>query len=110
MQTKFTSGTVIHLYLDSALPNPDTAKNLIRNIFENYKLPYISITPTFSTCLDHGYLKGTVYSCPKCGKETLVWSRVVGYLRPVKSWNWGKKQEFRDRIFYDYTEKSDVGD
>ena len=73
-------------------------KNLIRKIFTNYKMPYISITPTFSVCNEHGYIRGEHFSCPHCGKETEVWSRVVGYLRPVANYNDGKKQEYFDRL------------
>ena len=104
LQTKFSSGTVIHIYLESAVENPQVTKKLIKKISENYKLPYISITPTFSTCPEHGYLKGEVFNCPICGKNTLIWSRIVGYLRPIKSWNKGKRQEWCNRIQYKINE------
>ena len=100
MQSKFTSGTVIHLFLGEQVDSGEKVKNLIRRIFTNYKLPYISLTPTFSTCIDHGYIKGEVYECPTCGKNTEVWSRVTGYWRPISSYNKGKKQEFKDRKYY----------
>lgn len=101
LQSKYTSGTVQHLYLGEQIENPEVTKELVKKIFTNYKLPYISITPTFSTCIEHGYINGEVKDCPKCGKETLIWSRVVGYLRPTSAYNIGKKQEFKDRKYYE---------
>lgn len=101
LQTKFSSGTVIHLYLGEEIDNPKVTKELMKKIMYNYKLPYVSVTPTFSTCVDCGYIKGEVEKCPTCGKETLIWSRVTGYWRPISSYNIGKKQEFKDRLYYD---------
>jgi anaerobic ribonucleoside-triphosphate reductase len=75
----------------------EVAKNLIRKVFTQYKMPYISLTPTFSICPEHGYIRGEHFSCPTCGAETEVWTRVVGYLRPVKNFNVGKKQEYKER-------------
>lgn len=100
LQSKFTSGTVLHFYLGEQVENPKVLKELTKKIVENYTLPYFSFTPTFSTCIDHGYIKGEVYNCPQCNKETLIWSRVTGYLRPVSSYNIGKKEEFKDRKCY----------
>lgn len=97
LQSLYTGGTVQHLYLGESISDVNVCKNLIKKIFTNYKIPYISITPTFSICNDHGYINGEHFTCPECGKETEVWSRVVGYLRPVKNYNVGKKQEYFDR-------------
>ena len=74
--------------------------NLVRKIASNYKLPYYTISPTYSICQDHGYITGEVYTCPTCGKKTEVWSRITGYYRPVQNWNNGKSQEFKDRKEY----------
>ncbi|WP_353683309.1 ribonucleoside triphosphate reductase [Thermodesulfovibrio sp. 3907-1M] len=98
LQSKYTGGTVIHLFLGEQ-PEPGKIKNFIKAVFEKYKLPYISITPTFSICNECGYIEGEHKSCPKCGKATEVYSRVVGYLRPVDNWNDGKKEEFRERRY-----------
>jgi ribonucleoside-triphosphate reductase len=100
LQSMYTGGTVQHLYLGESIDDIQACKSLIRNIFNNYKMPYISITPTFSVCDVHGYIKGEHFSCPECGKETEVWSRVTGYLRPVKNYNLGKKEEYRNRIMF----------
>jgi ribonucleoside-triphosphate reductase len=97
LQTKYTGGTVLHLFAGERIENPDTVKILIKKICENYRLPYFTITPTFSICPTHGYLSGENMICPKCGAECEVYSRVVGYLRPVKQWNKGKKEEFKQR-------------
>ena len=97
LQTLYTGGTVQHIYLGEQIDNIESAKMLIKKIFTNYKMPYISLTPSFSICEEHGYLSGEQEVCGKCGKETEVWSRVTGYLRPVKSFNKGKKQEYRER-------------
>lgn len=100
LQTLYTGGTVLHFYLGERISDRETAKRLIQKVFTHYKLPYISLTPTFSTCEEHGYLAGEVPVCPKCGKETEVWTRVVGYLRPVKGFNKGKKSEYAERKKY----------
>ena len=94
LQSLYTGGTVQHLYLGERINDVETVKDLIRTIFTKYKMPYISITPTFSICEDHGYISGEHFSCPECGKATEVWSRVVGYLRPVQNFNAGKKEEY----------------
>ena len=96
----YTGGTVLHLYLGERIADPEVAKRLIQKVFENYKLPYISLTPTFSICPDHGYLSGEHFTCPECGRPAEVWSRVVGYLRPVQNYHKGKKEEYRQRIKY----------
>ena len=100
-QTLYTSGTVFHAFLGQRLPNWESCMRLVKKIAENYKLPYYTISPTYSVCADHGYLSGEVWKCPVCGKETEVYSRITGYYRPVKNWNDGKLQEFRDRKTYD---------
>ncbi|MCG2743224.1 MAG: ribonucleoside triphosphate reductase, partial [Desulfobacteraceae bacterium] len=97
MQTKYTGGTVVHLFIGEKIENPETVKNLVRRICEKYHLPYFTITPTFSICPGHGYIAGEYEKCPSCGAETEVYSRIVGYLRPVKQWNKGKKEEFKMR-------------
>ena len=99
-QTLYTSGTVFHTFLGEKLPDWKSAANLVRKISENYKLPYYTMSPTYSICPDHGYITGEVYSCPKCGKKTEVWSRITGYYRPISNWNDGKVQEFKDRKEY----------
>jgi anaerobic ribonucleoside-triphosphate reductase len=97
LQSLYTGGTVQHLYLGEMIDDIEVAKNLIRKVFTQYKMPYISLTPTFSICPEHGYIRGEHFSCPTCGAETEVWTRVVGYLRPVKNFNVGKKQEYKER-------------
>ena len=101
LQTLYTSGTVFHAFLGEKLPDWKAAANLVRKIAENYKLPYYTISPTYSVCADHGYLAGEQYTCPICGKKTEVYSRITGYYRPVQNWNDGKTQEFKDRKVYD---------
>ena len=100
MQVLYTSGTVFHAFLGERLPNWKSAAMLVKKIAENYRLPYFTLSPTYSVCPDHGYINGEVYKCPKCGKETEVYSRITGYYRPVKNWNDGKAQEFKDRKTY----------
>ena len=100
LQTLYTSGTVFHAFLGEKLPNWKAAANLVRKIAENYKLPYYTMSPTYSVCADHGYLTGEQYTCPICGKKTEVYSRITGYYRPVQNWNDGKAQEFKDRKVY----------
>jgi len=101
LQTLYTSGTVFHAFLGEKLPDWKAAANLVRKIAENYKLPYYTMSPTYSVCKDHGYLTGEQYTCPHCGAKTEVYSRITGYYRPVQNWNDGKAQEFRDRKVYD---------
>ena len=100
LQSKYTGGTVLHLYLGEQIRDIEVAKALLRKAFENYQLPYLSLTPTFSVCPDHGYITGEVFQCPDCGANTEVWSRVVGYLRPVQSFHMGKREEYRQRVKY----------
>lgn len=100
LQSLYTGGTVLHLYLGECVPEPKIAANLIRKVFEKYKLPYVSITPTFSICKNHGYLKGEQEVCSECGEKTEIWSRVVGYLRPINNYNEGKREEYANRKKY----------
>lgn len=100
LQTLYTSGTVFHAFLGEKLPDWKAAGNLVRKIAENYKLPYYTLSPTYSICPNHGYLVGEQYSCPHCGSKTEVWSRITGYYRPVQNWNEGKSQEFKERRLY----------
>ena len=100
LQTLYTSGTVFHAFLGEKLPDWKAAATLVRKIAENYKLPYYTISPTYSVCKDHGYLSGEQYVCPICGNKTEVYSRITGYYRPVQNWNDGKTQEFKERKVY----------
>ncbi len=97
IQTKYTGGTVFHGFLGESVKDIQAAKNLIRKIAENFRLPYYTLTPTFSICPEHGYLSGEHLVCPKCGKKCEIYSRIVGYLRPVNQWNEGKRAEFTQR-------------
>ncbi len=100
LQTRYTSGTVFHAFLGEKLPDWKAAAALVRKIAENYKLPYYTMSPTYSVCAEHGYLAGEQPVCPTCGKKTEVYSRITGYYRPVQNWNEGKAQEFADRKTY----------
>ncbi len=100
LQSLYTGGTVLHLYLGEEIKDRSIAKRLIQKIFTRYKLPYISLTPTFSVCNDHGYLAGEQPTCPECGAPTEIWSRVVGYLRPIQNYNKGKREEYAQRKKY----------
>jgi len=100
LQTLYTSGTVFHAFLGEKLPDWKAAANLVRKIAENYKLPYYTMSPTYSVCKDHGYITGEHFTCPVCGQKTEVYSRITGYYRPVQNWNDGKAQEFKDRKVY----------
>lgn len=101
LQTLYTSGTVFHAFLGQKLDSWQAAANLVRKIAENYKLPYYTLSPTYSVCQEHGYLDGEQYTCPICGKKTEVYSRITGYYRPVQNWNDGKRAEFKERKVYD---------
>lgn len=101
LQTLYTSGTVFHAFLGEKLPDWKAAATLVRKIAENYKLPYYTLSPTYSICKNHGYLAGEQYTCPECGEKTEVYSRITGYYRPVQNWNDGKAQEYNDRKVYD---------
>ena len=100
MQVLYTSGTVFHAFLGERLSDWHAAAVLVRKIAQNYRLPYYTISPTYSVCAQHGYISGEVWKCPVCGKPTEVYSRITGYYRPVKNWNAGKAQEFKDRKTY----------
>ena len=100
LQTLYTSGTVFHAFLGEKLPSWKSAASLVRTIATNYKLPYYTLSPTYSICRNHGYIAGEVYTCPDCHETTEVYSRITGYYRPVQNWNDGKRQEFKDRKSY----------
>ena len=108
IQTLYTSGTVFHAFLGEKLPDWRSAAALVRKIAENHKLPYYSISPTYSVCKNHGYIAGEHFICPQCGEDAEVYSRITGYYRPVQNWNIGKTQEFKDRLTYDVLNKSQV--
>ena len=101
LQTLYTSGTVFHAFLGEKLPDWKAAASLVRKIAENYRLPYYTLSPTYSVCKNHGYLAGEQLVCPFCGEKAEVYSRITGYYRPVQNWNDGKAQEFKDRRTYD---------
>jgi anaerobic ribonucleoside-triphosphate reductase len=100
LQTLYTSGTVFHAFLGEKLPDWKAAATLVRKIAENYRLPYYTMSPTYSVCRNHGYIVGEVHTCPQCREKTEVYSRITGYYRPVQNWNDGKQQEFKDRKVY----------
>ena len=100
LQTRYTSGTVFHAFLGERLPDWKAAAKLVRAIASNYKLPYYTISPTYSICKSHGYISGEAGTCPICGEKTEIYSRITGYYRPVQNWNEGKIQEFKDRVTY----------
>ena len=108
LQTLYTSGTVFHAFLGEKLPTWKSAANLVRKIAENYKLPYYTMSPTYSVCTEHGYLNGELYKCPHCGKTTEVYSRITGYYRPVQAWNDGKSQEFKERRTYNIDRSTEL--
>ena len=110
LQTLYTSGTVFHAFLGEKLPSWESAAELVKKIADNYKLPYYTLSPTYSVCSEHGYIAGEHYTCPICGKKAEVYSRITGYYRPVQNWNDGKTQEFKERKVYsmlDYKKHSD---
>ncbi len=100
IQSKYTGGTVFHAFLGEKIDDWRSTAKLVKKIADNYTLPYYTISPTYSICSSHGYIQGEVYSCPECGIATEVYSRITGYYRPVKNWNAGKSQEFKDRKEY----------
>jgi ribonucleoside-triphosphate reductase len=104
LQTKYTGGTVLHIFVGEEIIDPTAVKRFIKKVCNNYRLPYFSITPTFSICCEHGYLSGKQPQCPHCGKKTEIYSRVVGYYRPVRQWNIGKRYEFSKRKEYLFNE------
>ncbi len=101
LQTLYTSGTVFHAFLGEKLPDWKAAASLVRKIAENYRLPYYTISPTYSICKEHGYIAGEHFTCPTCGEKAEVYSRITGYYRPVQNWNEGKTQEYRNRKLYE---------
>jgi len=100
LQTFYTGGTVVHIFVGEEITSGESVKKLVKKICENFQLPYFTITPTFSVCSEHGYIRGKHFTCPKCNRETEVYSRVVGYLRPVSQWNRGKVEEFKTRKLF----------
>ena len=108
MQTLYTSGTVFHAFLGEKLPDWEAAAKLVRTIAENYKLPYYTMSPTYSVCKEHGYLVGEQFTCPHCGKKAEVYSRITGYYRPVQNWNEGKTQEYKNRKLYDIAKSREM--
>ena len=100
LQTLYTGGTVLHVFLGEAAPDPEAVKSFVRTVCEGYRLPYFTLSPTFSICPNHGYQKGETATCPQCGQPTEVYSRVVGYMRPIEQWNQGKRAEFAQRQPY----------
>ena len=100
LQIQYTGGTIFHTFIGERINDPETCKVLVKRIAENFRIPYFTITPTFSVCSDHGYIIGEFHKCPQCGKTTEVYSRIVGYYRPLQNWNIGKKEEFRQRKVY----------
>ena len=107
LQTLYTSGTVFHAFLGEKLPDWKAAANLVKTISDNYRLPYYTLSPTYSICREHGYLAGEQKVCPICGKSTEVYSRITGYYRPVSNWNDGKLQEYKDRLLYEVGSEKD---
>ncbi len=111
LQSLYTGGTVLHAYLGESIEDPETVKSFIQKVFSRFKLPYLSLTPTFSVCNTHGYVSGEHFHCPTCGQRCEVWSRVTGYLRPVENYNEGKRQEYKDRkkfLVPDFAHKVEV--
>ncbi len=106
LQTLYTSGTVFHAFLGEKLPDWKAAAKLVKTIAENYKLPYYTMSPTYSICKNHGYIIGEEFTCPTCGEKTEVYSRITGYYRPVQNWNVGKAQEYKNRKLYDTNQSS----
>ena len=102
LQEKYTGGTVLHVFLGEAIPDPEAVKQFVRTTCNNYRLPYFTISPSFSICPTHGYLTGEQLTCPHCGEETEIYSRIVGYMRPINQWNKGKRAEFGKRRLFDF--------
>lgn len=101
LQTKYTGGTVVHIFAGERISDTETMKNLVRKVCTNYRLPYFTFSPTFSICENHGYIRGEHETCPECGNDCEVYSRIVGYIRPVQQWNKGKREEFKTRKTFD---------
>ena len=104
LQTKYTGGTVVHIFAGERITNMETMKNLVKKVCNNYKLPYFTFSPTFSTCPNHGYIAGEHFKCSECGADCEVYSRIVGYIRPVSQWNKGKQMEFQNRKTFEISE------
>ena len=100
LQSLYTGGTVLHGFIGEEIKDIETCKMLIKKVMERSSIPYFTVSPTFSICPEHGYLSGEHFECPKCGSEAEVWSRVVGFHRPVQVWNRGKQEEYKDRVEY----------
>jgi ribonucleoside-triphosphate reductase (formate) len=111
IQQQYTGGTVFHCFLGESIDNPATARELVMRVADKFGLPYFTLTPTFSICPEHGYIRGQVEKCPSCGSDTEIYSRIVGYFRPVTEWNKGKAAEFKDRTLFtpDLEEKEATG-
>ena len=103
LQTKYTGGTVLHLFLGEEIKDPNVVKQLVKSVCTNYHVPYVTLSPKYSVCSNHGYLPGEQFECPSCGKEAEVYARVVGFFTPVRRWNAGKKAEFKIRKDFDIT-------
>jgi len=110
LQKMYTGGTVFHGFIGEAIEDTNSTKELVRAIAENYQVPYFTLSPTFSVCNRHGYLKGEQFACPNCGSETEVYTRIVGYYRPVQNWNLGKKSEYKDRLTFSVSDEKDAID
>ena len=110
LQTLYTSGTVFHAFLGEKLPDWRAAAKLVRTIANNYKLPYYTMSPTYSICRNHGYIQGEHFTCPECGESAEVYSRITGYYRPVQNWNEGKSQEYKNRKLYDMNKARNMSD
>jgi ribonucleoside-triphosphate reductase len=100
IQRQYTGGTVFHAHIGESIDDVEACKKLVKAIAYNYQIPYFTISPTFSICKSHGYMKGKHFSCPNCSQETEVYARIVGYYRPVQNWNSGKKSEFSERAVF----------
>jgi ribonucleoside-triphosphate reductase len=100
LQELYTGGTVFHAFFGERMPDAEASKSFVKRVFTKYRIPYLTLTPTYSICPSHGYMSGIVEKCPKCQKTCEVYSRVVGYYRPVSNWNAGKQEEFRQRKTY----------
>ncbi len=110
LQTLYTGGTVLHIFTGENNIPADSVKNLIRKITAGFHLPYMTLSPTFSICPSHGYVAGEHFICPDCGKDCEVYSRIVGYLRPVSQWNSGKRHEYKDRVLFRITDAPEIRD
>ena len=101
LQTLYTGGTVFHVFTGESAMTAEAAKQMVRRVTDNFRLPYITLSPSFSICPSHGYVAGEHFTCPQCGAPSEVFSRIVGYMRPVSQWNEGKRAEFGDRKLFD---------